>query len=88
MRWLIVAIILLFLLLLDYKWGKKVSKAAVQKKAGVARQSDITLFTTGETLFEDYFAQLEQAKHHIHILFYIVRNDEIGQRFFLYLNKK
>lgn len=88
MGWFIVAIILLFLLLLDYKWGKKVSKAAVQKKAGVARQSDITLFTTGETLFDDYFAQLEQAKHHIHILFYIVRDDEIGQRFFSLLEQK
>ncbi|MGG3955474.1 cardiolipin synthase [Bhargavaea massiliensis] len=88
MGWLIVAIILLFLLLLDYKWGKKVSKAAVQKKAGVVRQSDITLFTTGETLFDDYFAQLEQAKHHIHILFYIVRDDEIGQRFFSLLEQK
>lgn len=88
MGWLVIAIILLFLLLLDYKWGKKVSKAAVQKKTGVARQSDITLFTTGETLFDDYFAQLEQAKHHIHILFYIVRDDEIGQRFFSLLEQK
>ncbi|WP_461202432.1 cardiolipin synthase [Anoxybacillus sp. TBDG-1] len=88
MRWLVIVIILLFLLFLDYNWGNKVSKAAARKKIGVERQSDMTLFTTGETLFDDYFAELEQAKHHIHILFYIVRNDEIGQRFFSLLEQK
>lgn len=33
MSWLIVAIILLFLLLLDYKWGDKVSKTTSRKKS-------------------------------------------------------
>ncbi|SFA39568.1 cardiolipin synthase [Anoxybacillus pushchinoensis] len=88
MRWLAIILILLFLLLLDYKWGEKVSKASVRKKIGVERESNLTLFTAGEELFDDYFAELERAKHHIHILFYIVRNDEIGQRFFSLLEQK
>jgi len=88
LRWLVIVIILLFLLLLDYKWGDKVAKNAARKKIGIERQSDITLFTTGETLFDDYFAELERAKHHIHILFYIVRDDEMGQRFFSLLEQK
>ncbi|KHF30318.1 hypothetical protein LR68_01063 [Anoxybacillus sp. BCO1] len=33
MRWLVIVIILLFLLLLDYKWGDKVAKNAARKKS-------------------------------------------------------
>ena len=36
----------------------------------------------------DYFQQLQQAKAHIHVLFYILKNDQISQEFFTILKKK
>jgi cardiolipin synthase len=88
MRILLIAIILFLLVMLDYKLGERVYKSALKKKEYPNRQSDLTLFTTGEALFNDYFAELKQAKYHIHILFYIVRNDDVSQQLLNLLKKK
>jgi cardiolipin synthase len=40
----------------------------------------INIYTNGTTLFEDIFADLEKAKHHIHLDYYIFLDDEIGRK--------
>lgn len=36
--------------------------------------------TNGEETFNHIFAELEKAKHHIHLEYYIVRHDEVGNK--------
>ncbi|WP_027408057.1 cardiolipin synthase [Anoxybacteroides tepidamans] len=83
--WII--IILLLLIILDEQAGRK-WRVAIKKKKYPIRRSDATLFTNGKHLFADYFQTIQQAKHHIHILFYIVKTDEISQQFFSLLKQK
>lgn len=40
--------------------------------------NDITIFEDGEKKFEALIRELKKAKHHIHIEYYIVKNDKIG----------
>ncbi|MBB5324035.1 cardiolipin synthase [Anoxybacillus tepidamans] len=82
-----VIVIVLLLIILDEQLGRK-RKRASPKKEYPMRQSDMTLFTNGKHLFADYFQSIEQATHHIHILFYIVKTDEISQQFFSLLQQK
>jgi cardiolipin synthase len=88
MKIFLIVIILFFLLMLDYQLGKHMYKSKLQKNGYPNHQSDLTFFITGETLFQDYFAQLDQAKHHIHVLFYIIRNDDVSQQLLNLLKKK
>ncbi|MDP4098937.1 cardiolipin synthase [Paenibacillus sp. P96] len=46
------------------------------------------VLTNGEEAFPDMLLAMERAKHHIHIEFYIFRNDEIGMRFQQVLKQK
>ena len=41
--------------------------------------TDITIYTNGKEKFKDLLAELRQAKHHIHIEYYIFCDDEIGR---------
>ena len=36
------------------------------------------LFTEGRLLFDDFIKEIRSAKHHIHMEFYIFKDDEIG----------
>ncbi len=40
----------------------------------------INIYTNGKALFEDIFDDLEKAKHHIHLEYYIFLDDEIGRK--------
>lgn len=40
----------------------------------------IDVFTTGHDTFEALFSDIENAKEHIHIEFYIIANDEVGNK--------
>lgn len=52
------------------------------------RHSNFKLYTYGQTLYDDLFFDIEQAKEHIHILFFIVKNDDISHDFLELLMKK
>jgi cardiolipin synthase len=43
--------------------------------------NETRVLTNGEEAFPDMLQAMESARHHIHIEFYIFRNDEIGVRF-------
>lgn len=42
--------------------------------------NDVTVFKDGEEKFNALLKQLKKAKHHIHMEYYIVKNDEIGNK--------
>ena len=52
------------------------------------RKSDITVFTSGKILFEDYLKEVERAQESIHILFYIVKDDKFSNDFLKLLQSK
>ncbi|WP_456277409.1 cardiolipin synthase [Bacillus sp. AK128] len=86
------ALLILFILFLwiaiDYRLGRFFHIKKVKKQEYPIRNSDISLFITGQQLYKDLFEQLEQATNHIHILFYIVKDDEISKEFLNILKKK
>ncbi|MBD8071376.1 cardiolipin synthase [Bacillus sp. PS06] len=79
---IIVLLLLVFLwLFIDFKLGRKRHLAAVTKREYPERMGELTLFNVGEELFTDLFDELRQATEHIHLLFYIVKDDPISQEF-------
>lgn len=42
--------------------------------------SDVEVITNGKTKFEKLLKDIEEAKHHIHMQYFIFMNDEIGKR--------
>lgn len=50
--------------------------------------NNITVFKDGVGKFEALMTDLENAKHHIHMEYYIVKSDEIGRKIFDILIKK
>ncbi len=43
--------------------------------------NDVKIFTNGQDKFDHLFADIEKAKKHIHIEYYVLLDDEIGTRF-------
>jgi cardiolipin synthase len=54
----------------------------LQKNSAAAAyvNTDVQLFTDGEKAFEQIFADIASARDHIHIEFYIIEDDEVGNR--------
>lgn len=49
---------------------------------------DWMYFADGKSKYEQLFADIEQAKESIHLLYFIVRKDEVGQKFISLLAQK
>jgi cardiolipin synthase A/B len=81
-------IIILALIYLDDKLGEHFYKTKKETIVYPKRQSNLSFFINGTQLFADYFAEIRKATHHIHILFYIVKTDEISQQFLQLLKQK
>lgn len=77
----LVILILLLLLRLDYSLGRKNHINKATPREFPLRKSDLTFFKTGENLFSDLFTEIQQAKSHIHIQFYIMQNDDFSKEF-------
>lgn len=84
----VILLILVGLCWLDYTWGQKRNAQKKEPLTFPRRRSDVVLFASGPALFQDLFADIERAKHHIHILFYIVKNDQFSQQFLNLLSQK
>lgn len=54
----------------------------VQKFGGgpIANETKTTLLTDGDETFTEILSSIQEAKHHIHIQYYIYRSDEIGTK--------
>ncbi|WP_409296128.1 phospholipase D-like domain-containing protein [Peribacillus sp. SCS-26] len=85
---LLVLALLWLILLADFKLGRKFHLKRTHRRDFPYRYSDITLFTDGITLFGDMFAEIKAAERHIHILFYIVKEDHFSREFLALLKEK
>ncbi len=53
-----------------------------------SQNNKVDLFIDGKDKFDALIADLEKAEHHIHLLYYIIRNDQIGTQIADILIKK
>ncbi|PYZ91585.1 cardiolipin synthase [Salipaludibacillus keqinensis] len=87
----VVAIIILFIvwLVTDLKLGNKVHRKNIKPmKDHFVRKSSIQFFAHGDKLFDHMLQRIENASDHIHIQFFIFRDDHIGQKFLDLLKEK
>ncbi|QWU47848.1 MULTISPECIES: cardiolipin synthase [Bacillus] len=66
---------------IDLSYGKIVHLKRVRSRSFPLRQSDFRLYTYGNDLYDALFTDIKQAKHHVHVLFFIVKNDDISRTF-------
>lgn len=57
-------------------------------KSLLTSKNDIKIYTDGKYKYEDLLKDIEQAKHSIHILYFIIKNDTIGKQLVEALIKK
>ncbi|MBU9714902.1 cardiolipin synthase [Evansella tamaricis] len=90
---LLTLFIILFLLIawmaIDIWLGSKKHQSAIKPyKEAPIRQSNAQFFSQGDRLFDDLFKEISQATNHIHMYFYIFRDDHIGMKMLTNLMKK
>lgn len=79
---------LLIWLPIDYWLGRKRQIKRVRHRILPMRESDFRLYTYGQALYDDFFADIRRARCHIHILFFIVKNDAVSHQFLHLLMEK
>jgi cardiolipin synthase len=52
------------------------------------QNNEIVIYTDGERKFQELFNSIENAKDHIHMEYYIIRNDDLGNKLLNLLSKK
>ncbi|MFD6438611.1 cardiolipin synthase [Peribacillus sp. NPDC060186] len=72
----------------DFKLGHKRNMKQVTNIKYPPRKSDMTVFTSGKILFDDFMKEIRLAQDSIHILFYIVKNDKFSKEFLKLLQTK
>ncbi|MCL6570136.1 MAG: cardiolipin synthase [Bacillus sp. (in: Bacteria)] len=87
---LILGVLLLIIIWLglDFTLGRKKHLSIVGKNETAILHGTIEIFTHGKELFADYFQDLRNAKKHIHVLFYIVKDDAFSQEFLTILKER
>ncbi|MGG3469439.1 cardiolipin synthase [Neobacillus pocheonensis] len=87
---ILIGLILLILvwLVVDFRLGRRKHLSIARQTETAILHGNFDIFTHGKELFLDYFNEIRQAKKHIHVLFYIVKNDEFGQEFLSLLKEK
>jgi cardiolipin synthase A/B len=85
---LLIILLICVWLSLDYALGRKKHLANLKQRNYPIRLSHVDVFTHGKDLFSSYFKDLREASHHIHVLFYIVKDDRISNEFFSILQEK
>lgn len=83
-----IILIIILLLSIDFYLGRRSHLKQVRKEESPLYCGQLDIFPHGKELLADFFKELAQAKSHIHVLFYIVKNDQISEEFFSILKRK
>ncbi|MFK9091590.1 cardiolipin synthase [Bacillus salipaludis] len=81
-------LLIILWLVIDFRLGRRKHLSAASKMETNILHGSFEIFTHGKELFHDYFQEIREAKRHIHVLFYIVKDDAISQEFFTLLKEK
>lgn len=85
---LVILLLVLLWMYIDFALGRKNHLKKLERTSCPIRQSDMEIFTEGPALFKDLFSELKNAQKHIHILFYIMKDDQISKEFLTILKSK
>jgi cardiolipin synthase A/B len=87
---IVIALLLLIIVwcYFDINLGRKKHRSFFHKRETPILYGNFDIFPHGKELFADYYHELKNARSHIHILFYIVRDDQFSQQFFDILKAK
>jgi cardiolipin synthase len=80
--------IILIWVFCDFLLGRKKHMRIARKEESAFLYGSMDIFPHGPELMADFFNRLQQAKAHIHVLFYIVKKDQISKEFLAILKKK
>ncbi|TCP23016.1 cardiolipin synthase [Scopulibacillus darangshiensis] len=87
-----IIVILLFVLiiggLLDLYFGYKTKHQSIPVFEPKTGRSDMECFMDGRPFFKALKEDIQQAKNHVHILFFIFRDDQLGKAFLKLLKEK
>ncbi|PMC37512.1 cardiolipin synthase [Bacillus sp. UMB0899] len=75
-------------IIVDYHLGRKSHLLKSKYTQYSPRKSDITLFTDGDSLYKDLFEHIKNSRISIHVLFFIIKNDQISHEFLSLLGEK
>ncbi|WP_223702963.1 cardiolipin synthase [Sutcliffiella deserti] len=84
----IALLIIIAWVLIDFSLGRKNHLKNLRKKEFPKRNSDFTLYTDGNKLYEDLFDEMKNASNHIHTFFYMVNDDHVSEEYFTILKNK
>lgn len=77
---LLVLIVIVCLILLDLYMGNKYFSTRAFERSFDQTSGDAVFYHDGEPFFDQLLADIQQASSSIHMMFFIVKNDKIGQR--------
>jgi cardiolipin synthase len=83
-----IIIIILIWIFCDFLLGRKKHKEIARKEESAFLYGNLDILPHGPELMADLFNSLKQAKAHIHVLFYIVKKDQISNEFLSILKEK
>ncbi|MCT8140066.1 cardiolipin synthase [Anaerobacillus sp. CMMVII] len=86
----IVAIILLLItwFWIDFRLGLKKQRQEAKRYVQEIRNGQCEILTSGHDLYKKMITDINYAEHHIHMLFYIFRDDHIGTQVLKALKEK
>ncbi len=85
----VLVLVLLFIWLkIDFTLGLRKQKQSAQKHDQLVRHSELKLLATGDDFFSQLIQDMQNASQHIHLLFYIFRDDHIGKKIICLLEEK
>lgn len=86
---LIITVFVIGWIVLDIYLGKKDHEASLSPyEESPVKRSDAQFFSKGDKLFDHMFQHIDKAQDHIHMNFYIFRDDNIGTKMLNNLKEK
>jgi cardiolipin synthase A/B len=85
---IVILLLIVVWLFIDFFMGRKRHLHNLEHKTYPIRESNIQLFSSGPELFSDLFTEIKKAKAHIHIQFYIVKDDDFSIEFLTLIKEK
>jgi len=81
-------LLIIIWLVIDFRLGRRKHLSDSSKMETSILHGNFEIFTHGRELFRDYFQEIRKAKQHIHVLFYIVKDDTFSREFFAILKEQ
>lgn len=85
---LAIIVLLVIWLWVDFQLGLKKQRKEAKRYIQEIRHGQCEMLTSGHDLFKKYVDDIKNSTQHVHILFYIFRNDHIGTQILKALQEK